>query len=184
MARTSAHLNRTGDNNHRDPTDPSNSSSPVSPLQEPIRLEWNCGFECNLDGSGFTACLSPQTYTHCQTALMPLWSDAIDNAGNHVAYRHHLPGRLTLFCPIQQLRAVQVIQAGQCPFTFSGTDIGTGVAGFECDLDGGGFSACASPQIYYGLTQGSHTFRVRAVDRSGNVDPIHLRLPGMWGCLA
>ena len=28
-----------------------------------------------------------------------------------------------------------------------------------------------SPQTYYGLTQGSHTVRVRAVDRAGNVDP-------------
>ena len=57
-------------------------------------------------------------------------------------------------------------------FTFSGTDTGgSGVASFECDLDGGGFSACTSPQNYTSLSDGSHTFQVRAIDGAGNVDP-------------
>ena len=56
-------------------------------------------------------------------------------------------------------------------FTFSGTDTGTGVARFECDLDGGGFSACPSPKDYTALADGSHTFRVRAIDNAGNTDP-------------
>lgn len=56
-------------------------------------------------------------------------------------------------------------------FTFSGTDTGSGVASFECDLDGGGFSACPSPKDYTALADGSHTFRVRAIDNAGNTDP-------------
>ena len=57
-------------------------------------------------------------------------------------------------------------------FTFSGTDTGgSGVASFECDLDGGGFTACTSPQNYSSLADGSHTFQVRAIDGAGNVDP-------------
>jgi uncharacterized protein len=57
-------------------------------------------------------------------------------------------------------------------FTFSGTDAGgSGVASFECKLDGGSFASCTSPQNYSSLADGSHTFDVRAIDGAGNVDP-------------
>jgi hypothetical protein len=56
-------------------------------------------------------------------------------------------------------------------FDFSGTDSGgSGVAIFECRLDGGSFSDCASPQSYSSLSDGEHTFQVRAVDGADNVD--------------
>jgi Ca2+-binding RTX toxin-like protein len=56
-------------------------------------------------------------------------------------------------------------------FTFSGTDTGgSGVASFECKLDGGSFASCTSPQNYSGLADGSHTFEVRAIDAAGNTD--------------
>jgi CSLREA domain-containing protein len=56
-------------------------------------------------------------------------------------------------------------------FTFSGFDAGGSVTTFNCSLDAAAFAACTSPQTYSGLTNGSHTFQVRAVDAAGNVDP-------------
>lgn len=53
--------------------------------------------------------------------------------------------------------------------TFSGTD-NVGLARFECRLDGAGFSACTSPLTYSGVLTGRHTFEVRAIDTSSNVD--------------
>jgi hypothetical protein len=41
---------------------------------------------------------------------------------------------------------------------------------FACKLDGGAWASCESPRSYSGLPVGSHTFRVRASDASGNVD--------------
>jgi hypothetical protein len=54
---------------------------------------------------------------------------------------------------------------------FSGTDDKSGVASFECRLDAADFAACQTPQVQSDLGDGSHTFDVRAIDRSGNVDP-------------
>jgi acid phosphatase type 7 len=41
---------------------------------------------------------------------------------------------------------------------------------FSCQLDGGGFSPCSSPKSYSGLSNGSHTFEVKATDAAGNTD--------------
>jgi hypothetical protein len=58
-------------------------------------------------------------------------------------------------------------------FSFTGTDNVTASASltYECKLDAQAFAACTSPQPYSALTDGSHTFQVRAKDAAGNVDP-------------
>ena len=45
----------------------------------------------------------------------------------------------------------------------------------ECSLDGRQFEACASPKTYTGLAKGRHSFRIRAVDGAGNIDPTPAR---------
>ena len=52
-------------------------------------------------------------------------------------------------------------------FTFSSNETGST---FECQLDGGGFSVCTSPKGYSDLSEGTHTFEVRAIDVLGNSD--------------
>ncbi len=59
-------------------------------------------------------------------------------------------------------------------FSFTGTDNvgGSGVASFTCRLDGSLVdTACTSPKSYTGLSTGSHTFEVWAIDNAGNADP-------------
>lgn len=53
-------------------------------------------------------------------------------------------------------------------FTFSHDEAGSS---FQCRLDGSTFAPCTSPEHLSGLPDGAHTFRVRAVDPVGNVDP-------------
>ena len=47
---------------------------------------------------------------------------------------------------------------------FSGTDVTSGVAGFECRIDDEDFTPCTSRYERQGLSGGAHTFEVRAVD--------------------
>jgi hypothetical protein len=42
---------------------------------------------------------------------------------------------------------------------------------FECKLDRKPFKPCRSPKKYKGLKPGKHVFKVRAIDKAGNVDP-------------
>ncbi|MBN8870103.1 MAG: hypothetical protein J0H66_09525 [Solirubrobacterales bacterium] len=51
-------------------------------------------------------------------------------------------------------------------FRFRSNEAGS----FRCSIDGRRFRRCASPKVYRRLTKGRHVFRVRAVDKAGNVD--------------
>jgi uncharacterized protein YjiK len=56
-------------------------------------------------------------------------------------------------------------------FSFSGSQPVSAIARFECSLDGAAYSTCTSPRSYSGLSEGSHTFAVRAVGSTGDADP-------------
>jgi hypothetical protein len=67
-------------------------------------------------------------------------------------------------------------QSTSATFTFTGTDDSTpaGSLTFQCQLDvteTSSWTTCASPRSYSALADGSHIFRVRAVDAAGAVDP-------------
>jgi CSLREA domain-containing protein len=44
-------------------------------------------------------------------------------------------------------------------------------ASFQCKVDGGSFSSCSSPRTTSSLSNGSHSFQVRAKDTANNLDP-------------
>jgi hypothetical protein len=53
-------------------------------------------------------------------------------------------------------------------FKFTSTE---GKSTFQCKLDKKPFKACSSPKTYKKLKPGKHVFKVRAIDKAGNVDP-------------
>ena len=53
-------------------------------------------------------------------------------------------------------------------FRFTSTEPGST---FRCKLDGKKWANCKSPRTYGNLKDGKHTFKVKATDAAGNVDP-------------
>ena len=61
-------------------------------------------------------------------------------------------------------------------FSFTGNDpvaggVSSGINHLEYQLDGGNITVASSPLSLNGLSQGNHTFTLRAVDNAGNFSP-------------
>jgi hypothetical protein len=132
------------------------------------------GFGCSLDGGGFSACTSPQNYSSLADGSHTFQVRASDSAGNVDASPASFTWVVDASAPATNITAspANPTNNSSASFSFTGADgSGVGIAGFGCSLDGGGFSACTSPQNYSSLADGSHIFQVRAIDAAGNIDP-------------
>ncbi|HEU5011794.1 MAG TPA: Ig-like domain-containing protein, partial [Roseiflexaceae bacterium] len=133
--------------------------------------------ECSLDGAAFATCTSPQNLTALAEGSHTFAVRAVDNAGNTQATPTSFAWVIDLTAPDTTITANPSALSNNttASFTFSGTDptsngVASGVASFECQLDGSVFTTCTSPRNYTGLSDGAHTFAVRAIDAAGNVD--------------
>ena len=131
------------------------------------------GFECRVDGAPFAACTSPDGLSGLADGTHTFQVRAKDNAGNDDASPASYTWTVDTTVPQVKIEGpvpAPTSKSSSASFFFGGEDSGgSGVARFECRLDGGAFVPCTSPQDYEGLADGSHTFEVRAVDQVGNV---------------
>jgi hypothetical protein len=123
---------------------------------------------CRLDGAAFAACGSPASYSRLADGAHTFAVRSTDAAGN--------TGPTSTRGWVVDTRPPQttikggpgsVSNTASASFSFASSE----ASSFACSLDGGGFVPCSSPRSYGGLNDGSHTFRVRATDLAGNVDP-------------
>jgi peptidoglycan/xylan/chitin deacetylase (PgdA/CDA1 family) len=126
-------------------------------------------FECSLDGSVFASCASPMTFKDLADGSHTFEVRATDLAENveptPVSYTWTIDTVPPVTTIESEPRALSNVKSPS--FAFAANEAST----FECSLDGAPFAACASPVKFSGLTDGSHTFAVRATDRAGNVEP-------------
>jgi dipeptidyl aminopeptidase/acylaminoacyl peptidase len=125
-------------------------------------------FECSLDGAGFEPCSSPVTYNGLADGphtFAVRATDVAQNADTSPATRS-----FTVDTAVPETAIVSgpsgTVSTSTVAFAFSATEGGS----FQCRLDGGAFAPCTSPVTYTDLTDGSHTFEVRATDAVGNTD--------------
>lgn len=137
-------------------------------------------FECALStggGSGsFSTCASGKTYTALADGAYTFAVRATDLASNQQAtptsYSWTVDNSLADTTPPETTIDSHPDDPGTSPsasFTYHSNEAGSS---FECVLDGGGFTPCpASGTAYANLAAGPHSFQVRAIDASANVDP-------------
>jgi CSLREA domain-containing protein len=139
----------------------------------------NLAFSCRLDGGDWAPCLSPVSYSGLAVGQHTFEVAATDRA-TPTPNTDPTPASRTwtveaaptdTTAPDTELLTGpdHVTTLRTASFTFRSEDP---TATFECQLDGGAWTACTSPRELTGLATGQeHTFLVRAVDPAGNADP-------------
>jgi len=148
---------------------PANSSTSGPTVSFTFSSEAGATFQCRMDSGSFSACTSPFTATGLTDGSHTFHVRALDAAGNVDASPATRTWTVDATPPDTTITGGPANSSTSGPtvsFTFS-SEAG---ATFQCRMDSGSFSACTSPFTATGLTDGSHTFHVRALDAAGNVD--------------
>ncbi len=126
-------------------------------------------FECSLDGSAWSSCSSPSSYTNLADGSHTFEVRAKDAAGNTDSTPASRTWTVDTTPPETTIDSGPsgTVTSNSASFTFSSSESG---ATFECRLDNEAFSPCNSPKDYTNLADGSRTFEVRAKDAAGNTD--------------
>jgi hypothetical protein len=116
-------------------------------------------FDCQLDEGAYLPCTSPTSYTDLSKGSHTFRVRAIDSRGlpdlSPAAYTWTV-NATALDVTITNAPATPT-SSRSATFAFSGNG-----ASYECSLDGAAFAACVSPANYSGVSNGQHTFLVRA----------------------
>jgi large repetitive protein len=150
------------------PNNPSNNTTPTFNFSS---TESGSSFQCRLDGGSWSACTSPFTLSPALGAGSHTFDvRATDLAGNTDASPATYTWTIDLTAPNTTIDSQPASPSNNTTptFSFSSTESGST---FQCRLDGGSWSACSSPNtISPALSEGTHTFDVRATDQAGNTD--------------
>jgi RHS repeat-associated protein len=129
--------------------------------------EINSRFDCSIDAGAFSSCTSPKSFQSLRAGSHVFRVRATDAAAN----QDRTPAERTfeVIPPDTTITAGPsgTINTTNASFSFEASTPGST---FECSLDAVAFTACASPRSFEGIADGSHVFKVRALDSAGNLD--------------
>ena len=133
--------------------------------------ETGATFQCSRDGAKYESCASPKEYLSLSESSHTFEVRAKDDLGNVDA----LPA--TRIFTIDTVDPDTIINLGpsgkvarsDARFFFSSLNEKRST-NFKCALDGKDYASCTSPKRYPNLSDGDHTFSVKAIDAAGNAD--------------
>jgi len=128
-------------------------------------------YECAVDEGEWEYCELPWE-PELRDGAHRVQAHSIDSAGEPVPGGIDVEFTLDATPPIATITAGPdgggVVGSTAATFEFSGEAVEL----FECSFDLAEFASCSGPQTYAGLADGAHSFRVRAIDSVGNVQPV------------
>jgi Big-like domain-containing protein len=125
-------------------------------------------YECRLDDAAFSPCTSPKLYAGLRDGSHTFSVRTVSTGGSASAATEYT-WTIDTVAPETAIASGPPASSGSATATFAFTSAEAGSA-FFCSLDAAGFTPCTSPTTYTGLGNGTHTFRVQAVDAAGNAD--------------
>jgi hypothetical protein len=128
--------------------------------------EPGAGFACRFDSDAFAPCTSPHTTGGLSQGAHTFEVRATDAAGNVDGSPASRSFTVDTVAPDTTIDSGPsgVTKSAMATFGFS-SEAG---ATFECRVDSDAFALCTSPHTTAALTDGAHTFQVRATDAAGN----------------
>jgi len=132
--------------------------------------ESGSSFEVSVDGGAYIVATSPYSLTGLSDGAHTFSVRAIDAAANVDPSPASFNWTVDTVAPdtvITGSPATDSVSA-DATFEFEATEPGSIL---EVSIDGGAYSAAVSPHSLTGLSNGAHSFSVRAIDSAGNVDP-------------
>jgi hypothetical protein len=125
-------------------------------------------YQCTVDGAAFSSCTSPKSYSglavgsHTFQVRARRASGEVSAAASYSWVIDRTPP------PAPTITSTPASLTDEAYARFAFTDSESGVT-FLCRRDGRAFSSCESPEWYFDLSDGAHTFQVQARDAAGNV---------------
>jgi hypothetical protein len=127
-------------------------------------------FQCRLDSVNWQPCSSPKSYANLadmnhlfEVRAIDATFDSDPTPARHIWQVDTIPPETTI-----DSGPSGPTNNASPSFSFSANEPNVT---FECRLDAGAWGSCTSPKAYTNLSQGPHTFDVRATDAAGNLEP-------------
>lgn len=120
--------------------------------------------ECSLDTANFSVCTSPSNLSNLSNGNHTYRIRSKDKAGNVskvYSYSWNI-NPSSPAAPALTTKPAAFTNMQTASFSFTGSS-----SVYECQMDGGAFVTCSSPQSYTSLSAGAHTFGVRGKDAQG-----------------
>jgi hypothetical protein len=132
-------------------------------------------FQCKIDSGSWSTCTSPKTLSTLAAGSHTFNVRATDASNNTDATPATATFTVTIAPPADTTAPDTTITAAPADstndatptFAFTSSESGST---FQCRVDLGTWSTCTSPKTLSALTEGAHSFAVRAKDAVGNTD--------------